>query len=49
MNEKQTGQNLDIAVIVGGIFGCLISIELARSGYVVNLYEKNPSSINVKF
>ncbi|PCJ40443.1 MAG: hypothetical protein COA71_11350 [SAR86 cluster bacterium] len=39
MNEKD--RNIHVAVIGGGIFGCLISTELARRGCSVNLYERN--------
>jgi glycine/D-amino acid oxidase-like deaminating enzyme len=41
MNVETKDQNTHVAVIGGGIFGCLISIELARRGCVVNLYERN--------
>ena len=40
LEEKDCDTN--VAVIGGGIFGCLISIELARRGCAVNLYERNP-------
>ncbi len=41
MNEEEKDRDNHIAVIGGGIFGCLISIELANRGCVVNLYERN--------
>ena len=37
--KKQTSKK--IAVVGGGIFGCVSAIEFAARGYQVTLYEKN--------
>ena len=41
MPEDHKYNSQRVAVVGGGIFGCLVSIELAGRGFTVNLYERN--------